>query len=585
MKKNININLFGTIYAIDEDACNLLESYLNNMKSYFAKREGGDEIADDIEHRVAEHLWSVKEQGHDAIDIKTVKQIISSIGNPAEVDGGAEDSVGVSAGCSGTDISADSNSDGKNSGDEKWIDRMLRHIKNHRYYRDGKDKIAGGVMSGLCHYFGGGDPLVWRLGMVLLVLAAFSLNQMLRLYDIRRLFALMYTLPTIVYLALWLLAPMARTAEERLCMKGAEVTPESISRAVIAEADEQNRPATPRKSGGSIMARLMEIMGFCLRTAGLVFFAVVSAFALAYLVCGVVYCVVGEPFLAMLNDNSSFLEMASTIPTLGFYWVVSALCCLSATLIPLLCIVRSFRSNRQCMSFTSIATLVTVWIASVVIAILLFVLLGIHSEREHQLAYEKANTRNGIFLTEWTWECLDASGWSVSVAKNISCNSLFGSSSDDPLRLGVEPLSVSSGELGKPVQLLMSRKKNMEAGDYVLECMSWCSMSDATLGVWSDGKCLARIRLDGYAAAVDKRLSGMSWVESRQLPALCAQGDSAVWVDEVGANDTNWHYLASAPFHHKGGTVEYRISIGRDDVANGSAKGNLRVAHVGIAKK
>lgn len=47
MKKNININLFGTLYAIDEDACKLLEDYLDNIKSHFAKREGGDEIADD----------------------------------------------------------------------------------------------------------------------------------------------------------------------------------------------------------------------------------------------------------------------------------------------------------------------------------------------------------------------------------------------------------------------------------------------------------------------------------------------------------------------------------------------------------
>ena len=49
-KKNININLFGTLYAIDEDACILLENYLDNMRSYFAKRDGGDEIFDDIEH-------------------------------------------------------------------------------------------------------------------------------------------------------------------------------------------------------------------------------------------------------------------------------------------------------------------------------------------------------------------------------------------------------------------------------------------------------------------------------------------------------------------------------------------------------
>lgn len=35
MKKNISINIFGTIYAIDEDAYNLLENYLQSMKNYF----------------------------------------------------------------------------------------------------------------------------------------------------------------------------------------------------------------------------------------------------------------------------------------------------------------------------------------------------------------------------------------------------------------------------------------------------------------------------------------------------------------------------------------------------------------------
>ena len=91
MKKNININLFGTLYAIDEDACTLLENYLDNMRSYFAKRDGGDEIYDDIEHRVAEHLWSLKENGQAAIDINNVKQIISSIGNPDEMESGVEE--------------------------------------------------------------------------------------------------------------------------------------------------------------------------------------------------------------------------------------------------------------------------------------------------------------------------------------------------------------------------------------------------------------------------------------------------------------------------------------------------------------
>ena len=34
MKKNIQINLFGTLYNIDEDACQLLENYSNNKQAH-----------------------------------------------------------------------------------------------------------------------------------------------------------------------------------------------------------------------------------------------------------------------------------------------------------------------------------------------------------------------------------------------------------------------------------------------------------------------------------------------------------------------------------------------------------------------
>lgn len=177
MKKNININLFGTLYAIDEDACTLLENYLDNMRSYFAKRDGGDEIYDDIEHRVAEHLWSLKESGMSAIDIDTVKQIISSIGNPDEMESGveeaddcqSEETPGAEAGDATYRQNEDNNvnsqdedneanrqneangsygkdEDANNHGEGKWTDRVLHHVSTHRFYRDGKDKIGGGVI-------------------------------------------------------------------------------------------------------------------------------------------------------------------------------------------------------------------------------------------------------------------------------------------------------------------------------------------------------------------------------------------------------------------------------------------------------
>ena len=90
MKKNITINLFGTLYAIDEDACQLLEQYLDNMKSYFSRREGGDEIADDIEHRVAEIFSDLKAQGTEAISMENVQDIIRRIGNPEQMDSDAD---------------------------------------------------------------------------------------------------------------------------------------------------------------------------------------------------------------------------------------------------------------------------------------------------------------------------------------------------------------------------------------------------------------------------------------------------------------------------------------------------------------
>jgi len=72
MKKNITINLYGSLYAIDEDASKLLEQYLDNMRCYFSQREGGDEIADDIEHRVAELFSQLKAEGCQAINIDHV---------------------------------------------------------------------------------------------------------------------------------------------------------------------------------------------------------------------------------------------------------------------------------------------------------------------------------------------------------------------------------------------------------------------------------------------------------------------------------------------------------------------------------
>ena len=52
MKKTLTINLGGIVYHIDDDAYRLLDNYLSNLKHYFRKQEGAEEIVDDIEMRM-----------------------------------------------------------------------------------------------------------------------------------------------------------------------------------------------------------------------------------------------------------------------------------------------------------------------------------------------------------------------------------------------------------------------------------------------------------------------------------------------------------------------------------------------------
>ena len=622
MKKNININLFGTLYAIDEDACTLLENYLDNMRSYFAKRDGGDEIFDDIEHRVAEHLWSLKENGMTAIDIDTVKQIISSIGNPDEMESEVEE-VADSKIEETSDAEADSEdkeqSEGEDQGEGeckdngqsegkaqsesnsnasndtytnakaeaiggKWTDRVLHHVSTHRFYRDGKDKIGGGVISGLCHYCGGGDIVVWRVGIVLFLMAAFALNQTLRYFFLRPLLVFLFFVPIIIYIVLWLVAPVARTTEERLSMTGKEVTPESISKAIIAEAEEQVKPTIKRGKGGGILSGISEIVKFSIKAVALISFSVLIAFALAYFIFSIAYVVIGEPFIRLFTNDNITLSVMASIPYMKFYIVVSALCCFIAALFPLLLIVRSFKSEPKPTRTGIIAMLSGIWVVAVTLGFIMFVMIGIQMQKKSREYNRLENTHNGIYMNRNNWELTSQNGWDIEVAKNFG-ETIYGWSDADPLCMDMNPIRIRADKSNLPIEFAMSRKEAKEEGDYMLECLSSCSVVDATLSVWSEGKCLSVLRLDGYGSASNIPLKGLLWEESRKIPLLCQQNDSTTWVDDVVRNDA-WRYLSTAPFHHKGGILEYRLRIGQHDVKDIVTNGGyVKMVHEGLRKQ
>ena len=75
MKKNITINLCGRLFQIDEDAYEMLQEYIESLRSSFGKQEGCDEIVNDIEARIAELFAELNQQGIEAITIDHVKDI------------------------------------------------------------------------------------------------------------------------------------------------------------------------------------------------------------------------------------------------------------------------------------------------------------------------------------------------------------------------------------------------------------------------------------------------------------------------------------------------------------------------------
>lgn len=237
MKKNFNINLFGTLYNIDEDAYNLLDSYLKSMQRYFSRKEGGEEIADDIEHRVAELLWQQSEAGMTAVDINVVKGIIDTIGRAENIAGdeacttGHEDNFKERF----TQFAEDA---GRYACDS--YDKGKRHIKTHRLYRCVDDKVLGGVCSGLAVYFGAGEPVIWRLGAVLLTILGIG-----------------FPLP-VVYIVLWLVIPEALTPEDRLRQRGMEITPDNL----VLQVKNDSQPVVVQKKGNGCLKTILVILLF-----------------------------------------------------------------------------------------------------------------------------------------------------------------------------------------------------------------------------------------------------------------------------------------------------------------------------------
>ena len=221
MKKNITVNMFGILYPIDEDAYELLSRYLSNMRGYFSRQDGGTEIADDIEARVAELMNELRQSGVNAVTIEHVQSIISRIGSPEQLD------------VTEAETTAEPPQRGPvpppyNPPAESKPEKKL--------YRDIDHKMLGGVLAGLGCYLGI-NPLWLRLAALVIFFCS-------------------YGWATLIYIIFWVLIPPAVTPEERLQMKGEPVNFDNLREEFL----NGTREMVNRSSAGSFMSGVLQVL-------------------------------------------------------------------------------------------------------------------------------------------------------------------------------------------------------------------------------------------------------------------------------------------------------------------------------------
>ena len=559
MKKNITINMLGRLYAIDEDAYGLLQQYIDTLRSYFAHKPDGKEIADDIEARIAELFDDLKAQGVEAINIQHVQNIITRIGDPKEMveEEPLDEETAVQE-----EEQAEEKSMGNRLKEEivAYFERLRKSGK--RLYRDPTDKKITGLLAGCARYFGG-DPLWWRLACVLLVFITFNTSLSSGRFFHVTPFTWTPLWLVIIYFMISIITPVAQNPEDRLKMKGKDVTPQNLAQEVTEEHVQADTPQ-PRRSGASgCVAGFFKIILLLIK----------GVFILACIVAGLVLVAALATLIVLLTMPDLFgdVEFAklyshAVSPALSIVCVVGMA---GVLFIPLYCGIHSILSNTQKlmpMGTPQRLMWAGLWTVSLIVAIVSGIAIGARmtiAERKmddirHE-AYIKENTHNGVFINETDWDFLNQGGWYLLVAPSNRENHYTSSGEYYTGNQGMRYLSgYSEWGLGYQVE---REKTDVTPGTYTLSVAARTNGKGAYVYAISDGrKYMVEIPANGNTG-------GDIWAEAKRrlgvTDSLSSDPDRTYYQNIVEANDGNgygWNRIEIKNIRSTKGSVRYGIS-------------------------
>jgi len=218
MKRSFAVNFNGAVRYFDEDAYNLMKDYLDGIRKAF-DRTGGAEIAADIEARI-EEIIAENHAPSSIVTIEDVRDIIVRMGEPEQLADEPVTEGGRQTGSTpppyrGTTPASPA------YGDEPTPARRL--------YRDPRDTVLGGVLSGLAHYLNS-NVLTVRIVFVLLTCLTGG------------------GVALCLYIIGWILIPAAVTPAQRLEMYGKTVNVSTVGQTVLDDNYNASNPLTRRNA-------------------------------------------------------------------------------------------------------------------------------------------------------------------------------------------------------------------------------------------------------------------------------------------------------------------------------------------------
>lgn len=178
MNKTHSANIGGTVFHIEEDAYERLQSYLQSIHTHFHFYPDVAEIVADIEARIAEQLVP-REQAPQVVRLADVERVIEAMGRIEQFD--------------------------------EPVSEQPQPTRDRKLFRDPDNKVIAGVAAGLASYLGVPSLPVRLVFLLLLFFFGSSV---------------------IAYLLLWALVPVAETTTDKLQMRGRPLTLASIDQGV-----------------------------------------------------------------------------------------------------------------------------------------------------------------------------------------------------------------------------------------------------------------------------------------------------------------------------------------------------------------